>query len=137
MKIKLTPAIVDGKPASNYFVCSNGNLWSTKLGTPRKMNPCISGGKLYPKTVLMINGIRKNIEVHRVVAETLIPFPKPEGISHKEWKETPENIKKMLVGLYQVNHIDHVHDNHHPSNLEWVSPKQNSHAYQKHRKVKG
>lgn len=68
-----------------------------------------------------VNIGKKSHQLHRIVAETLIPFPKPEGVTHPEWKTTPDSVKKLLVSQYMVNHKDHDKENYHPDNLEWVT----------------
>lgn len=130
----LKPAVVDGKVVEDYFICSEGNIWSKKQsGFLKKMSPAFGGSTKYPKTVITIDGKQKSVRLHRVVCETFHQFPIPDGISKSEWSKTPASVKMLLRSLYQVNHIDHDHGNHHPSNLEWVTVKQNAKKYQEHR----
>jgi hypothetical protein len=127
--------IVDGKVAKDYWVDFDGVSWSTKSGVFKKLSFFIT--EKYPKTVIRIDNKDKNIYAHRVVCETLHPFPIPEGIPLKDWKRTPVIVRDLLKRQFQVNHIDHDHKNYHPSNLEWVSTKANSRKYQNHRKNNG
>ena len=62
----------------------------------------------YRFVCLTVNGLERNFPVHRLVAEAF-HGPRPEGL--------------------HINHIDGVKTNNHPSNLEYVTPKENgSHA---------
>jgi|APGre2960657373_1045057.scaffolds.fasta_scaffold58188_2 hypothetical protein len=131
---KCKPAIVDGQVIQDYWVDEDGNIWSTKRKQPKQLSPDNgSSNSKYPGVVLMIDGIRKSIDVHRVICSTFHKFPVPNGITKKEWNLTPQSVRDLLNTLFQVNHIDHNTKNHHPSNLEWVTVKQNSSKYQKHR----
>lgn len=132
MKITLKKAIVEGKIAEGYFVCQNGDIWSNKRGSYNKMNTHIGGTTKYPKVNIRINGETKVLYPHRIVCETFHSFPKPESVTKEEWKNTPEAVKKIVGLAYQVNHIDHNKENHHPSNLEWVTVRQNQIKSQKH-----
>ena len=135
--LKLTPVVLHGKLRSGYFVCPEGNIWTNKGATLKKLSTCIAGGNLYPRVSITDNGKQIGTYAHRIVCETLHKFPKPEGITKKDWDATPNAVKSLMNGLYQVNHIDHDHKNHHPSNLEWVTAKQNQKKYQQHRKSNG
>ena len=130
---KLKPAVVDGIVIDGYYVCSDGHIWSAKRSGWRKLTPDISGNCPYPKVDFSMGSKKKKVLVHRVVCETFHSFPMPEGVSDSEWKITPKTVKKLLNSLYQVNHIDHNHTNHHPSNLEWKTVKGNARAYQEYR----
>jgi len=67
------------------------------------------GGTGYMKVSLSKNGILKNKNIHRMIAEAFIPNPD---------------------GLEQVNHKDCDKKNNCISNLEWCTPEQNSrHAH--------
>lgn len=130
------PAIVNGRVIKGYFVDANGNIWTTKQSRPKKLSPNISGNCDYPRTTFFTDGNRLYPMFHRVVAETLIPFPVPEGITKKDWNNTPESVKSLFKSQFLVNHKDHDKTNYHPSNLEWVTHRGNARAYQNHRSDK-
>jgi hypothetical protein len=58
----------------------------------------------YARTELILNGLRKGVKLHRLVAEYFIPNP---------------GMKK------HVNHIDFNRSNNCVENLEWTTPKEN------------
>jgi hypothetical protein len=130
------PVVVDFEIIPEYFVSPNGDIWSTKGKTPRKLRPGNTKTQNnYPKVVLSSNGVSKSYYVHRIVCTAYHKFPKPESVTKEEWNATPESVKKLVELMYQVNHIDHDHYNHHPSNLEWVTVKENNKKYQDHSKT--
>ena len=126
-------AVVDDQTVDNYWVDVNGNIWSTKQNNPKKLRSKVSGKNPYPAVMMMINGKAKTVSVHRVVCSTYHRFDRPKEISKKDWDSSSDGIKNLVKSLCQVNHIDHDHMNFHPSNLEWVTVKQNSQKYQIHR----
>lgn len=86
---------------SKYIIYEDGRCYSElskKFLTPQMSSK-------YPTYNLTLNGKKKKIKVHRMVAETFLP--KIEG----------KNI---------VNHIDGDTHNFHVSNLEWVDYKENN-----------
>ena len=125
------PAVVDGNIVPDYFVCENGDIWSSKrnYGYLHKLSTTVAGNSPYPKVCISINGKCRTMLAHRVVCETWHKFPIPRGVTKSEWKQTPDSVKVLLRGGFQVNHIDHHHENHHPSNLEWVTVKENAKKY--------
>jgi hypothetical protein len=130
------PVVVDFEIIPEYFVSPDGDIWSTKGKTPRKLRPGNTKTQNnYPKVVLCSNGVSKSYYVHRIVCTAYHKFPKPESVTKEEWNATPESVKKLVELMYQVNHIDHDHYNHHPSNLEWVTVKENNKKYQDHSKT--
>lgn len=133
--MKLYPAVVNGIKQPNYYVDDSGNFWSSKKGDgkARMLSPGLNSNG-YLTVNLSYNGKAKSYQLHRIVAETLIPFPKPEGIPKEDWKNTPNSVKSLLVRQYLVNHIDHDKENYHPSNLEWVTSKGNAQARDNHYK---
>jgi hypothetical protein len=133
MSTKVQSAVVDGKFLKDYYVDGTGNIWSNKYNKWRKLKPTKAGNTPYPRVSFYINGKIKACMIHRVVCETFHEFPIPEGVTEKEWSRTPASVKKLLRASFQVNHIDHQHDNYHPDNLEWVSVRQNSAKYQEYR----
>jgi hypothetical protein len=131
--MNMKPVIVNGEVIHGYYVCKDGNVWSAKRNAIKKLKPSVSGKSPYPKVTLSQHDRLLHLYVHRVVCESIHPFPIPDGVSDSEWRITPNTVKKLLRGSFQVNHIDHNHRNHHPSNLEWVSAKENSNKYQQYR----
>jgi hypothetical protein len=130
------PVVVDFEIIPEYFVSPDGDIWSTKGKTPRKLRPGNTKTQNnYPKIVLCSNGVSKSYYVHRIVCTAYHKFPKPESVTKEEWNATPESVKKLVESMYQVNHIDHDHYNHHPNNLEWVTVKENNKKYQDHSKT--
>ena len=72
-----------------------------------KYNGCIRSTKLYGKYLqlcLSVNGKRKDVLIHRLVAIAFIPNP---------------------LNKPQINHIDGVKANNYATNLEWVTPSEN------------
>ena len=98
-----------------YFVTPQGEVWSTKMKTPKKLsnfnlnkknNYQVVGGSFgYTST----GTIKIREYVHRLVAETFIPNPH---------------------NLAQVNHINGDKTDNSVSNLEWMSHADNlTHAH--------
>lgn len=110
-------------------IISEKNAGIKELSIPK------SGSSKYPKFTFMVNGKKNHADIHRVVAENLISFPKPKDITKQDWDNTPSVIKDHIKSLYFVNHIDHDKYNCHPTNLEWVTSKGNALAYQKHKNI--
>lgn len=91
---------------SDYIIYEDGRCYSNK--SHKFLTPKMS--IKYPTYNLTLNGQKKQIKVHRMVAETFIPNPENKPI---------------------VNHIDGDTHNFSKSNLEWVTAKENSqHAIQ-------
>ena len=131
--------VVAGVELDDYFIEYKNKqvtIYSTRTKTIgiRKMSIPSHGKAKYPKIKFQHDGATINVDIHRVVAENLVTFPRPKNITEKDWNKTPENVKSVLKSVYFVNHIDHDKYNCHPSNLEWVTPKQNVHAFHKHKK---
>lgn len=91
----------------NYEVSSYGNVRNTKTGNTLTNSLSRSNG--YYKVTLSIkeNGVRKTlpIEVHRLVAETFLPY---------------DPLNKFVV-----DHIDSNKHNNNVSNLQWISVSEN------------
>lgn len=86
---------------SAYIIYEDGRCYSEK--TNKFLTPKMT--VKYPTYNLSLNGSRKQIKVHRMVAETFILNPENRPI---------------------VNHIDGNTHNFSKNNLEWVSYKENS-----------
>jgi len=129
--------IFGGRVMTGYFIeyKDDVRIISTKNNGIKNLSIPKSGSAIYPKVVFMIDGERIVADIHRVIAENLLRFPRPKIISSDDWDNTPDDVKDHIKSLYFVNHIDHNKYNCHPSNLEWVTSKQNSHAFQKHRRL--
>lgn len=91
----------------NYMINEQGEVFS--LYHNKILKPKTSRG--YTHVVLMRNGIRHNLLVHRLVANEFVENPK---------------------GLPCVNHKDENKTNNHASNLEWCSYQYNNTYRQRH-----
>jgi hypothetical protein len=131
----VTPVIYNCVQFHRYGVCTQtGRIYSNKRSGWSVRKTHVSGKSPYPSANFSVNGVAHFFQHHVAVHETLNPnFPPPPGISDEDWAMTPDSVKKATRGLWQVNHIDHDPENWHPSNLEWLTGKQNVAAYQKHR----
>jgi hypothetical protein len=126
--------VFSGIPMEGYFIERDGDqaiIYSSKVGY-RRMSIPKKGKSNYPKIKFRVNGKSISADIHRVIAENLIKFPRPKSISPESWKNMPDDVKDHIKSLYFVNHIDHDKYNCNLSNLEWVTSKQNRHAYIKH-----
>jgi hypothetical protein len=128
--------VYNGEPIDGYWIARDGSIWSSKQTKFKRLAESIAGGTPYPKVALMYRGKIKSFSVHRLVCEAYHKFPLPNGVTKTVWAQTHVSVKKLLSSLYQVNHIDHNHLNFHPSNLEWVTAKENQQKYQTHRQTK-
>ena len=89
-----------------YAVTSDGKVYSKK--TNKFIKPSI-GSKGYFQVCLTVDGKKRTVKVHRIVAETFIPNP---------------------AGKTQVNHIDGNKRNNCVENLEWCTNSENQiHSY--------
>lgn len=99
--------IVDGIP-TKYQISNTGVLKTTFIskGIPRDhiMHPALNSSG-YPQTVIVANGKRKTVAIHRLVANAFIPNPENKSdVNHKngnklcnwvgnlEWMSRQENI---------------------------------------------
>ena len=129
--------VFGGRVMDGYFIEYKNKqvrILSAKTTGIKEMSIPKSGSSNYPKFIFVVNGERIGADIHRVIAENLVSFPKPKSITKRDWDKTPEIVREHLKSLYFVNHKDHDKYNCHPSNLEWVTSKGNAHAYHKHKK---
>jgi hypothetical protein len=130
--------ILGGKIMLGYFIGFKNDVVRVVSTKQNKMGKDMSmpkrGRGKYPKFNFMVAGERISADVHRVIAENLIAFPRPKCIPKKDWDATPQLVRDHIKSLYYVNHIDHDKYNCHPTNLEWVTSKGNANAYQEHKK---
>ena len=131
---KLIPALHNGIALKGYWVNSiDGTIWSDKQSKNlRQIKGSIHDG--YRRTNFTTSDGLTNLLLHRVVACTLIPFT-TDGISKRDWKNTPDKIKNIILSQWCINHIDHDRSNYHPSNLEWATFTENSRASVAHKKA--
>lgn len=88
----------------NYFVDTDGNVYSNKSGKLKKITPWLDGKGNYLQVGLWKGNKRHRLLVHRLVAITFIPNPN---------------------NLPEVNHKDKNKINCAVSNLEWCDRKSN------------
>lgn len=86
----------------NVKICKNGDIINMISGD--KLKP-FNDHKGYPKVHLIIDGVRKSVFVHRLVAMEFVPNPK---------------------NLPEVNHIDENKSNASYENLEWCDRQYNA-----------
>lgn len=95
------PIIIDGIK-TNYVVRDDGTVWNTKKG--REMIGTYERNE-YRSVQILVEGKRKSIMVHRLVAEAFCDNPNNYTIVH---------------------HIDGNKDNNRAENLEWVTTQKNN-----------
>jgi len=136
---ELRKVVFRGDTICGYWMDNEGYIYSTLRGnTLRKLS--VNYSNEYPGINLMIGFKKKTINLHRLVCETFHPKPLPNILTTREWASIDLTVRHKLLEYvqhadrYQVNHIDHNKENFHPSNLEWVTVKENQQKYQEHRK---
>ena len=137
----VVPCVYQGNVLEDYYIDNAGQIYSTKVWPfGEKMTYSYDESKRYPRVKLQdySSGLRKprGVAVHRIVAETFIPFLKPAEISQEDWDNTPQNIKDYIFKEMQINHLDSNRMNYHPSNLEWSSSTENRIHYQEKIRLK-
>ena len=104
--------VYNGEVWEEYEVSNYGNVRSVKVDKhSKKHNKTIKPTTLkngYLQVLMRKNGKRKQFLVHRVVAYT--------------WIENDEPLTKT-----QVNHKNEIKTDNRVENLEWLSPKDNTH----------
>lgn len=80
-----------------------------------------------------LNTVMRKLQVHQMVMETFRPMDKypPERLKDC-WDYIPEEGKKWIKETVYINHKDHDPSNNHVDNLEYVTPKENTHAAVQH-----
>ena len=91
------------KDYEGYFITERGEVYSNYTGKLKPMFLSTSRG--YKTVVLRQRGIRKNVKVHRLVAEAYIPNPH---------------------NLPQVDHKDEDKSNNNVTNLQWITGANNT-----------
>jgi hypothetical protein len=114
-------------------VYSDGRISSVKRGIERFLllqTTRTSAG--YLSVNLHCKGKPKTHQVHRLVAEAFVRFTpcKEMGITVKDYKKCPASVKRALMILSQINHIDHNKQNANSENLEFTTPIGNALAAQ-------
>jgi hypothetical protein len=107
------------KFTQKYKICHDGTIFSLSsnwrgYGERELVQDLNSHG--YPSVRIYINGKRKRICVHRLVAMEYLP-PKPSP-------------------MHQIRHLDGDKKNNYYKNLKWGTARQNALDREKHRKQK-
>ena len=122
---ELYPVVAYGIEFPDYFVDRKGNVHSFKRYEPVILKPIFNALSRYPFVGISFEGKQYAVRLHRLVAETFIPRPKPKQLRKKIWDAMTDSEKAYITQSYQVNHIDHDVENYSISNLEWVSASEN------------
>ena len=73
--------------------------------------------------------VSKTCHVHQLVMSAFRPMDEhPPDKLKKCWNNIPEDAKNWIKQTVYINHIDHDPSNNHVDNLEYVTPRENSHA---------
>ena len=128
---KLYPLRYKNEEIRNHFIDSNGDIYSLRHNSTDgyyyyKKKPYAVNG--YPQILVSLKkGDKKlkHIVCHIAACEMFVKKPLPTGVTKKEWNAAAESIKKCFEHYWEVNHIDNNTYNYHPSNLEWVSRREN------------
>jgi hypothetical protein len=133
--LRYKKAIYRGEIVEGYFVLEDGRILSDKQSRGRELRELSwhlrgNGDAMYPSVNLYLRRYSPtSMSVHRLVAETYVPkLDKPLGVPSEDWDITPESVKLVWSKIATemcVNHIDHDKENFHPSNLEWVTAREN------------
>ena len=89
-----------------YYARCDGTIISTIRGEPRPLSPANDGTGGYLFVAIYVNGVKKYKKVHRLVASAYVPNPDKKTVA---------------------NHKDGVKTHNYASNLEWVTPSENTH----------
>jgi hypothetical protein len=123
--LEFRPLKFRGEVVEDYFVDSQGNVWSTKRRNPEMLTASSSGNK-YLAVCIQVNKKSYTIDIHRLVCETWYEKDRPNNIPKQIWDNAHDILKECILESLEVNHIDHDTSNYHPSNLEWVTRKENN-----------
>lgn len=103
------------KGTLDYYVCEDGHIFKIVDNVSRECKVTIQN-KGYATVTIRLNGIHKNVLLHRIVAQTYIDNPKNKKtvnhrdanklnniISNLEWATQKENVQHaMRMGLWKT-----------------------------------
>ena len=99
---------------TNYYVSNHGRIkgYSYRYRITEPLQASLNRDDGYQRVTLMINGIKKNQYVHRLVALSFL--------------QTPQDVQN-----YQVHHKDGNHRNNHVQNLVWITKQEHRQIHRK------
>lgn len=152
---EIRPVIIDGVEMTGYYVSNTGKVFSCFKSEPLWSNSKLTGtrkiitenkkelssfirSKTSPYLSVCIH-VRDNkvdydykngkrmMYVHQLVMEAFKPILENPPERLKEcWNDLPLEAKKWISECAIINHKDHNSYNNHISNLEYVTPRENS-----------
>jgi|LWDU01.1.fsa_nt_gi hypothetical protein len=127
----LMPAVYQRKYITGYFVdAATGDVYSNKKSSSRvpRIMP-ITGKKQPYLRVGMTTAAGEVIQAlrHKLIMESVnLHLTTPDSVPQWIWDDSFPEAREVMAQGFLVNHIDHDKHNNHPSNLEWVTAKDNS-----------
>lgn len=98
---------------SNYYCNELGEIKTTNwknTGKEKIMSFCVNSSGYY-QSVLVLDGVKKTMKAHRIIAETFIPNPEnKEQVNHKNGNKL-DNRLENLEWMTREENIQHCVDN--------------------------
>ena len=130
---------------TSKIISKTESIWSSELNLNKRSihkNTKVIDGKMVrmDRGYVTANIKGKSYRVHRLVASAFLSLddnPKQIGISLEDWNMMTERARQLIKDCMHINHKDHDKTNNHISNLEYMTPQENSKHSGEYRKSFG